>query len=361
MGNMTSLTTLLVSRTAISKVPHSVVNLELDSSSLQDLIRVKHRNPDVLRYHLPALTQGFTSLDMGNSSVHSPPEGQSLNNCILESGDLPTRSKDLESDHCVALAIIPSSPKASRKRILQGSTANGEGGVFPNYYISPSDHSNLKRRCFNYCASLPHNGDLETSLKELESDHYTKALEVVRNFSETSRQSILQGGLTALEDGGICLSGNDFPKRFINVRKSDQVFFQVPQIIGCNLKALTVRVVCSLYFSGDDMSPKRRSIFVTNHTKLVCVVVRPAYPTEITSLHEVIWQGHLSNNQLRLEGHDFVEVEVVAGAGLRVKETGVSLAWDPNLIIENMIECEPIPYENFRSDADNQAGPSNDS
>ncbi|XP_024172641.2 disease resistance protein RPV1 isoform X2 [Rosa chinensis] len=358
IGNMTSLTTLLVSGTAISQVPSCLGRLELNYSSLQDLILVKHHFPDVPRYHFPALPRGFTSLNMGSSSVHGLPEHPCFNNCtnVPASENLRTRSNELESDHRTALAIIPSSSKSSRQSILQGWTANGEGDLFFNDCISLSDLSNLKGMRFNHCTSLLLNRDIATSLKELEADHYTNALEIVPNFSKASRQSILQG-LTARRDGGICLPGNDFQKRFIYVRKSDQVFFQMPQIIGCNLKALTVRVVCSHYFR-EDMSPSCNSIFVTNHTKLICFVVRPAYPTEITS-HEVIWQGNLSNNQLNLEGGDFVEVEVVTGSGLRVKKTGVSLVWDPKLINEST-ECEPIPYENLQSDTDNQAGPSHE-
>lgn len=120
----------------------------------------------------------------------------------------------------------------------------------------------------------------------------------------------------------------------------------MPQIIGSNLKALTV---CIVYSSCLDkvISLNRISILVVNRTKLISFVVRPAYPYAITSL-EVIWLGHLSNNEFHLEGSDFVEVYVVIGSGFRVKKTGVNLVWDSTIFIhENMVECEPIPYTYF--------------
>lgn len=110
------------------------------------------------------------------------------------------------------------------------------------------------------------------------------------------------------------------------VRKSDQVFCQVPKLTGFNLKAFTLRIVCSCC-SDEGICPSGISIFVTNHTKLIRFVVLPIHRTAITS-HEVIWQLNLSNSEFNLKGGDFVEVEVVTGAGFGVKKTGVTLIWE---------------------------------
>jgi hypothetical protein len=130
----------------------------------------------------------------------------------------------------------------------------------------------------------------------------------------------------------------------------------VSQIIGCNLKAFSVCVVCSSCFD-EDISPSGISIFVTNYTKLIRFAVQQTHLTELTS-HDVIWRADLSNNEINLEGGDFVVVEVVVGSGFRVKKTGVSVVWDHKHINENTTACEHIPYEYLTSDADKEAGQS---
>ncbi|KAK9930164.1 hypothetical protein M0R45_027214 [Rubus argutus] len=287
IGDMASLTTLVVSGTAISRVPSCMGRLKnLNYSSVQGLVRLKLRFPEVPKNYFPA--QYYTSLtylDIESSSVHNLAELCGL--------------------------------------------------------------SHLERPCFNNCKNLPASGDLPTRSKELESDHCT-ALEL-------SKQSMIQGW-TASRDGGICLPANDFPLQFAYVRESDHVFFQVPQIFGCNLKAFTVSVVCFPCFD-QDISPSGISIFCTNHTKDIRFTVQQTHLTERTA-HEVIWRVNLSNNEFYLEDDDFVEVEVVIGSGFRVKKTGVILVWDPKHINENTTECEPIPYEYLTSDTDKEAGPS---
>ncbi|KAM5585151.1 hypothetical protein ABKV19_004512 [Rosa sericea] len=103
--------------------------------------------------------------------------------------------------------------------------------------------------------------------------------------------NITATGWRASGDGGIFLPEDDIPNWFAYVKKSDHVFFQVPPIIGYNLKALTV---CALYSScfNEDTSPSRISIFVTNHSKLISFLVQPAFPTgrEIYQTMSSIWK-----------------------------------------------------------------------
>ncbi|KAK9902269.1 hypothetical protein M0R45_001777 [Rubus argutus] len=233
IGDMTSLTTLAVTGTAISRVPSYIGRLKnLNFSSVQGLVRLKQRFPEVPKNYFPS--QDYTSLryvNMDNSIVHELPELSGL--------------------------------------------------------------SLLERPCFNNCTNLPASGDLATRSKELELDHCT-ALEIYPNSSKVSSKSIMQGW-TASGDGGICLPANDFPGRFAYVRESDQVFFQVPQYIGPNLKAFTICVLCSS-FLDEDISPSGISIFVTNYTKLIMLAVRPTHRNEITS-HEVIWRSEENGSQ----------------------------------------------------------------
>ncbi|PRQ20993.1 putative leucine-rich repeat domain, L domain-containing protein [Rosa chinensis] len=133
IGKMISLTTLLVNGTAMSQVPSSVGRLQnLNYPSLQGLIRVKLRFPEVPKNYFPALPQGFNSLIFlnlaGSSSGLSLPKLSGLSNLeslhfsnmanLPASRDLPTSLKELEVDHCTALDIIPNVSNMSR-HILQ--------------------------------------------------------------------------------------------------------------------------------------------------------------------------------------------------------------------------------------------------
>nr|XP_011470566.1 PREDICTED: TMV resistance protein N-like [Fragaria vesca subsp. vesca] len=129
IGKMISLTTLLVHGTAMSQVPSSVGRLQnLNYPSMQGLIRVKLRFPEVPKNYFPALPQGFTSLIYlnlaGSSSGPSLPKLSGLSNLehlrfnimanLPASRDLPTNLKELEVDNCTALEVIPDVSKTSR-------------------------------------------------------------------------------------------------------------------------------------------------------------------------------------------------------------------------------------------------------
>ncbi|XP_021806792.1 TMV resistance protein N-like [Prunus avium] len=148
--------------------------------------------------------------------------------------------------------------------------------------------------------------------------------------------------------GGLYLPGNDIPEWFTYVNEGDEVSFEVPQVSGCNLKALTV---CTVYKClQEDKSKLYISIFVTNHSNCTSFLVQPTYPYTTIS-HEVIWQGHLSNKDFNLEGGDFIEVCVAFGSGHTVKKIGVSLLWDKFIYdTDSFIECKSVPYAYFLRD-----------
>ncbi|XP_024171182.1 disease resistance protein RPV1 [Rosa chinensis] len=192
-------------------------------------------------------------------------------------------------------------------------------------------------------------------------------MEGCTNISETVRESILlQGWSYASNFGGIYLPGNDIPEWFTYVDDGGRVSFQVPQNVGCDLKALTVCIVYSCFQNSQSMN--YISVVVVNHTKLTSFFVQPSIPLDIIS-SGVIWQGRLSNKMFNLEGGDFVEVCVAIGSCFQVKKIGVNLVLDGFITIVAH-ECESLPYAYFRRDkndeifsskrglADNVAGPS---
>lgn len=148
--------------------------------------------------------------------------------------------------------------------------------------------------------------------------------------------------------GGLYLPGNDIPEWFTYVDEGDRVSFEVPQVSGCNLKALTVYTVYKCL--QEDKSNLYISIFVTNHSNCTSFLVQPTYPYTTVS-HEVVWQGHLSNKDFNLEGGDFIEVCVAFGSGQTVKKMGVSLLWDKFIYdTDFFIACKSVPYAYFLRD-----------
>ncbi|BFG19470.1 hypothetical protein CerSpe_057440 [Prunus speciosa] len=289
---MLSLTTLLIDGTAISEVPYSsIVRLtNLTCLSLRGL-KLKEPNPFISPVVLPRI---YPPLLQGSTS---------------------------------------------NTGFLQLSNSLREVNIMTNsFYILP------RARTISHSPNLVEFPGLD----ELLNSPMLIAQERSTNITSTLKKSIPQGQ-TASNNGGIVLPRNNIPKWFMNVNdEGDRVHFQVPQNTGSNLKALTVCVVYSSCLDNDT-SLDRFSIFVINHTKLISFVVRPMDPYAITS-NEVIWQGHLSNNELNFQGGDSIEVYIVIGCGFRVKKTGVRLVWDPDFTNENMIESESIPYAYFLSD-----------
>ncbi|CAL8107611.1 unnamed protein product [Prunus armeniaca] len=215
----------------------------------------------------------------------------------------------------------------------------------------------------NYCTALQTMPDFSkmTNVDTLHLSHSHKLIEfpgldtaldsmrLIRmegctNISSTVKKNLLQGWNSS-GGGGLYLPGNDIPEWFTYVNEGDQVSFEVPQVSGCNLKALTVCTVFKCL--QEDKSKLYISIFVTNHSNCTSFLVRPTYPYTTIS-HDVIWQGHLSNKDFNLEGGDFIEVCVAFGSGHTVKKIGVSLLWDKFIYdTDSFIACKSVPYAYF--------------
>ncbi|XP_021826150.1 disease resistance protein TAO1-like [Prunus avium] len=214
--------------------------------------------------------------------------------------------------------------------------------------------SQLQDLSLNRCKNLRAIPDLPTNLKVLRADGCI-ALEKMPDFSEMSnirelylrdsgnkltadfRKNILQGW-TSCGYGGIYLSGNDIPDWFHCVHDDDIVYFTVPQSVGRNLKGLTLSVCLSSRLYGCCRISIKN---MTQGTELDARITPNIWPIE----GYYLWQGQLSNDELKLQDGDKVLIEIIPEYDwANVKKTGVSLVWD-KFMNENMIDYHLCAYE----------------
>ncbi|CAL2236215.1 unnamed protein product [Prunus armeniaca] len=225
--------------------------------------------------------------------------------------DLPTNLKVLQADGCMALEKMPDFSEMSNIREL---------------YISDSGE----------LTEIP---GLDKSLNSMTMIHMGNCTNLTADF----RKNILQGW-TSCGYGGISISGNNIPDWFDCVHDDDIVYFTVPQSVGRNLKGLTL----SFGFSS---SSERISlgfhISIKNMTKGTELEARIIPDCRTKGYY--LWQGQLSNDELKLQDGDEVLIEIILDRynweeKEKVKKTGVSLVWD-KFMNENMIDYHLCAYE----------------
>ncbi|XP_020421982.1 TMV resistance protein N [Prunus persica] len=215
--------------------------------------------------------------------------------------DLPTNLKVLRADGCIALEKMPDFSEMSNIRELY-LRESGKFTEIPGLY---------------------------KSLNSMTRIHMEKCTKLTADF----RKSILQGW-TSCGYGGIFLSVNDFPDWFDCVHDDDIVYFTVPRSVGRNFKGLT------LFFVS---SPGFFIISIKNLTKGAELEARII--PDCRTMGYYLWQGQLSNDELKLQDGDKVLIEIIPKQDwVKVKKTGVSLVWD-KFMNENMIDYHLCRYE----------------
>ncbi|CAL8997992.1 unnamed protein product [Prunus brigantina] len=323
LGDMVSLTTLKADYTAIRQIPSSI--LKLKKLKLLSLCDVKGSpSTNLLPPSLQSLTDdafpkylgsliSIENLDLAGNNFCSLPSlsrlsklhDLSLNQCknLRAIPDLPTNLKVLRADGCIALEKMPDFSEMSNIREL---------------YLCDS-------------GKLTEIPGLYKSLNSMTRIHMEKCTNLTADF----RKNILQGW-TSCGYGGIFISGNDIPDWFHYVHDYEFVYFTVPQSVGRILKGLTLSV-CSLDLYGCHISIKN----MTKGTELDARIVLD-FP-EYSYIN--LWQGQLSNDELKLQDGDKVLIEIISEyEGVEVKKTGVSLVWD-KFMNENMIDYHLCAYE----------------
>ncbi|BFG19646.1 hypothetical protein CerSpe_059200 [Prunus speciosa] len=311
LGDMVSLTTLKAHMTAIREIPSSILKLKklkvLSLAPVSKNLRPKYLDSLISLENLDLASNDFCSLP--SLSRLSQLQVLSLEWCknLRAIPDLPTNLKVLKANGCPKLETISDFSEMSNIREL---------------YLSDS-------------GKLTEIPGLDKSLNSMTRIHMEKCTNLTADF----RKNILQGW-TSCGYGGIFLSGNDIPDWFDCVHDDDIVYFTVPQSVGRILKGLILSFVCSSGFSDGRISIKN----MTKGTELDAKIIH-----ESQTEGYYLWQGQLSNDELKLQDGDKVLIEVIVEEeygweNVKVKKTGVSLVWD-KFMNENMVDYHLCDYE----------------
>ncbi|KAF7845096.1 TMV resistance protein N [Senna tora] len=141
-------------------------------------------------------------------------------------------------------------------------------------------------------------------------------------------ERILQDSTTSEEDDSF-LASNEHPDRLLFKGEGSSVLFKLPQVIGSSLKSMTLHIVYSSSLAN--MTSKHlRSVLIVNHTKAT-IQIHKQEALISPSVEE--WKDMISN----LEPGDKVEIVVVFGHGLNVKNTTVYLIYGES--VDQNTEC----------------------
>ncbi|CAN6687098.1 unnamed protein product [Malus baccata var. baccata] len=220
----------------------------------------------------------------------------SVANCknLQEIPDLPTNLEILKADECIALEKMP------------------------NF----SETSSMVELHLNHSPKLTEILGLHKSFNTVR----TIRMEGCTNLTAAFKKTIVQEW-SASGNGDLFLPGNDLPSGFTSVDPKGEIV--VPQCFGYDAKALTL---CIIYSSDDSQSGDSLCIRVANRTKHTEFFISPMYATVINRHESYIWLGHLSNNELKVNGGDkikvgahFLEHGSTDDIHLRVQKIGVYL------------------------------------
>ncbi|CAL8107786.1 unnamed protein product [Prunus armeniaca] len=239
-----------------------------------------------------------------------------------------SKLQDLPLNKCKNLRAIPDLPKNLKVLRADGCVALEK---MPDF----SEMSNIRELHLSDSGKLTEIPGLDKSLNSMTRIH----MENCTNLTADFRKNILQGW-TSCGYGGIFLSGNDIPDWFDCVHDDDIVYFTVPQSDGRNLKGLTLSFGFS--FSSERFSLGFR-ISIKNTTKGTELEARIIPDCRTKGYY--LWQGQLSNDELKLQDGDKVLIEIIPEYDwAKVKKTGVSLVWD-KLMNENVMDYHLCAYE----------------
>jgi hypothetical protein len=144
-------------------------------------------------------------------------------------------------------------------------------------------------------------------------------------------------GLTTNYSSDFCLPSGHYPSWLAYTGEGPSVLFQLPEDIDCHMKGIILRVVYSS--TSENRAPEcLTNVLIIDYTKCTVQIYKG---DTIMSFNDEDWKGLTSN----LGPGDIVEIFVVFGHGLIVKETAVYLIYDQSSSTEFeqsiMMEVEP--------------------
>ncbi|XP_028224435.1 TMV resistance protein N-like isoform X2 [Glycine soja] len=133
------------------------------------------------------------------------------------------------------------------------------------------------------------------------------------------KQRILQNMATS-DGGGCLLPGDSYPDWLTFNSEGSSVTFEIPQVKGRNLK----KMMCHVHYSSPEniTSDGLKNLLVINHTKAIIQLYKR---NALVSFEDEEWQGVLS----KIEPANKVQIVVVFWSKLTVYKTTIYLIYEP--------------------------------
>ncbi|XP_068343623.1 disease resistance protein RPV1-like [Pyrus communis] len=343
LGEMISLRILEAECTAIRQIPSSTVRLKNLTLLSLNSMELGH---DAIPQDLGSLIS-LQVLDLQGNDFHILPslsgltklETLWLNDCfyLRTIPDLPTNLKFLYATNCPALETMPNFSEMSKMRELKV-------GDSPKLIEVPG---------------------LDKSLNFMTLIDMSNCTNLTAYFGK----NILQGW-TSCGFGGILLYGKFIPDWFAFVSHGNKVSFDIPPNDGRTFEGLTLCFLHNFAFGSNF----EFSITVINNTKRtkLQVYLGNGYwdkPSNYNVWH-ILWQGQLSNDKLKLQSGDKVEVIVLPHSRKSdyyrsLMRTMVNLVWNKPMK-ENTHDLDQASYvfdqhpARFYEESSDNYEPSND-
>ncbi|XP_014629005.1 disease resistance protein RUN1 isoform X3 [Glycine max] len=134
------------------------------------------------------------------------------------------------------------------------------------------------------------------------------------------KQRILQNMTTSDGGGGCLLPGDSYPDWLTFNSEGSSLTFEIPQVNGRNLK----KMMCHVHYSSPEniTSDGLKNLLVINHTKAIIQLYKR---NALVSFEDEEWQGVLS----KIEPGNKVQIVVVFWSKLTVYKTTIYLIYEP--------------------------------
>ncbi|KAL5180349.1 TMV resistance protein N [Glycine soja] len=316
LEQMKSLTTLIADRTAITRVPFSVVRSK--SIGYISLCGYEGFSRDVF----PSIIWSWMSPTnnplclvesyAGMSSLVSfnVPNSSSSHDLLTISKELPKlRSLWVECNSKLQLS-------QDTRIILDALHADTNFEEKESSTTTTSQGPNTKTSALIECSNQEHISGSKSSLKSLLIQMGTNC-----QGSNILKENILQNMTTSGCDSGL-YPGDNYPDWLTFNCDGSSVIFDVPQVNGYNLK--TMMFIIHSFTPDNITSDGLKNVLVINHTKFTIQLYKRG---TLVSFEDEEWQRAVSN----IEPGNKVEAAVVFENGFTVKKTTVYLIYDePN-------------------------------
>ncbi|KAK7349946.1 hypothetical protein VNO77_07868 [Canavalia gladiata] len=326
LEQMESLITLIADKTAITRMPFSIVRSK--SIGYISLCGYEGFSRDVfpsLIWSWMSPKNNFSSLVEASTSTSTlvslnVPKSNSYN-LLSISKDLPKlQSLWVECDSELQLSRHVSSILAA----LYASNCEELEST-----ATTSQVPNMITSTLFECRSQMHFSESKNSSKSL-------LIQMGMNCQVTDflRDNILQN-MTIWHDDGCLLPGDNYPSWLTFNCEDSSVIFEVPQVNGHNLKT----IMCIVHYSAPDniTSDGLKNVMVINYTKTTIQLYKR---DALASFEDEEWQRVVSN----IEPGNKVEVVLVFGSRFIVQKTTIYLIYD-EAIDEKTGHC-PAPDKN---------------